>query len=1068
MNRNDKKMGDRRPETGVQRATPAAPPFPVSDLRSPVSLLQPFQRASSLVTTLLVLVVLSTIVVVFMQSMTVERNVAKSVKNKYQAGLAAEAAMQEFLTHLYATKESGPYSAIYVPGPNDNPYLFLAKREFQADATITRRIPLFSTIYTDFDNLTNFAAPFLSSIAVAVGDIDRSGHTVNRLLSSSNDIYCDINKTNANLPFGAIGLRTTITSTNHPALPVNWVYLKNTFGKVIGRYAYWADDECSKLDIRYAGNSANVSGSHSRSNGASLSELSLLVLTNLPSVTSNITPINIANLLAVTNSSLSNLPINASHLQYPLATGLSNLSTNQWQALKPFVTIYSLHDDRSLDGKRRLNLNELVTSTTNANEIARQAIAIRAAITNNLPNFGQRFYSAANGTLSQVTEDHQKTYATRIAANIRDFIDADNNATIIWQDDTAYSGNAVDFMIFDPITLQDDDLPRAFGKEGGLYLSEYSRVVRVIEPVVHPASSTTAVTLRVRFGHYVELCNISGKTIKTEDLGTDPHIVLGGRTVWQNGFASGSPSTLRLSDVKMRLPTGLSIPPGGIVYFTTDGGDFPRDSQTGLIGTETTNRYQLSYGPGVGQWELINTNGNAPLIAGATFEDYSVITRATNSISGNVTNERYAVYCSPGSSPTYTDQQERLIFANSTGIIDCAFRIYGTRRHYLMRNAQNPTWLNTFLNDPEAYGTNNAPSGSSSARYTRGDLRGNFEIMSVIKKSTSLAWKTPGDGEYGTTMNDPSIQQSLGRTNYNYTNMPTYTGVDLWRKGWFEYTPDPAGNHFVNNTNLTSLGQLGYVYDPMRYDIEGYRSMGATLRLGQSDASTNNRATNNTSNFTSWLGGRGDDDPTSTNFSRNAFLLADVFRTDTNRSGRINPNSIIRDGSGVVMQAALADFYFESNSTNGAASHLSGNKTLTTTNTIRLIREFATNNSNTNGFLVSIGDLSRVPAFWSTNNDPTNTIVPGVRMSDVSDSGKEEFFRRTASLLTTQSLAYTIYVVGQAGEIVTRGGSDIFMPASTVISESVVQMEPIYPSAQPWEAAVPSSWNLHIPKSIKY
>ena len=1028
MKRNDKELGEQRPETGEQRALPAETP-PVSAFRSQLS-----QRASSLVTTLLVLVVLSTIVVAFMQSMSVERNVARSVKNKLQAELAAEAAMQDFLTRLYTTKESGPYSAIYVPGPNDNPYLFLAKREFEAASTITRRIPLFSTYYTNFAGLTNFAAPFLSSAAVTVGDIDRSGHAVNRQLNSSNDISCDINKTNDRLPFGAVGLRTTINSTNHPALSVNWVYLKNTSGKVIGRYAYWADDECSKLDIRYVGNSSNVSGSHSRSNGASLSELSLLVLTNLPSVTSNIAPPNIANLLAITNASLSNLPINASHLQYPLASGLINLSTNQWQALKPFVTIYSLHDDRSLDGKRRLNLNELVAATTNANEIARQTLAIRESITNNMPNFGKRFYSAADGTASPVTEDHQKTYATRIAANIRDFIDGDNSATMIWQDDTAYAGNSVNdlvgFMIFDPTLQQDGDLPRAFGKEGGLFLSEYSRVVRVIEPVVHPASSTNAVTLRVRFGHYVELANISGKTISASDLGTDPHIVIGGRQEWVNRFAAGTPSRLRLSDVKIRLPSNLSVPPGGIVYFTTDGADgipgggFPRDSQPGLLGdSAATNRYSITYGTNPGQWSLINTNGNWPMIAGATFEDYSIVTRATN-------DNRYAMQASDVSSPTYTDQRERMILANSSGIIDCAFRIYTTVSLYLGANARNPVWLDTFLNDAESSTVNNAPGATPSeratnARYSRADLRSNFDLVSVVKKATTLAWKGV-PAAYGDNMFS-SPQPSLGYINYKYSDLSTYAGDDLWRKGWFEYTPDPAGNHFVHNTNLTSLGQLGYVYDPMRYDIDGYRSMGATLRMGHSEASTNNRGTNNTSNYTNWIGGRGTDDPKSTNFSRNAFLLADVFRTDTNRAGRINPNSMIRDGRGVVMQAALADFLFETNSTNGAATHLSDNKSLNATNAISLIKEFATN--STNGFLISAGDLSRVPAFWSTNNSPTSVIVPGVRMSDVSDSGKEEFFRRTANLLTTQSLAYTIYVVGQAGEIVTRNGSDVFVPA---------------------------------------
>ena len=285
-----------------------------------------------------------------------------------------------------------------------------------------------------------------------------------------------------------------------------------------------------------------------------------------------------------------------------------------------------------------------------------------------------------------------------------------------------------------------------------------------------------------------------------------------------------------------------------------------------------------------------------------------------------------------------------------------------------------------------------------------------------------------------------------------------------WRKGWYEYTIDPAGNHFVKNTNLTSLAELGYVYDPVRHDIEGYRSMGATLRIGQSDSPTNNRATNAGTDFQNWLGGRGSDSPTNTAYAKNAFLLMDVFRTDTNTSGRINPNSVVRDGLGVVLQSALRQFVYEGNPTNGASSLL-GNQTLNPTNTVSAIRDFATN--STNGFIVSVGDLSRIPAFWGTNNSTTN-IVPGTRMSAVSDAGKEEFLRRTANLLTTQSLAYSVYIVGQTGDIQTKSGADAFIPTSTAITEKVIQLEPVYPSTINEEPIAPSEWRTLNPKSISY
>ena len=87
-------------------------------------------------------------------------------------------------------------------------------------------------------------------------------------------------------------------------------------------------------------------------------------------------------------------------------------------------------------------------------------------------------------------------------------------------------------------------------------------------------------------------------------------------------------------------------------------------------------------------------------------------------------------------------------------------------------------------------------------------------------------------------------------------------------------------------------------------------------------------------------------------------------------------------------------------------------------------------------------------------------------MSSASDSGKEEFFRRTANLFTTQSLSYSVYVVAQAGSIQSQGGVDRFVPVSTVTTENVIQLEPIYPNVPPEMPAAPVSWSILNPKTI--
>lgn len=1041
MNRNDKEMGDRRPETRVQRATPAAPPFPVSDLRSPVSLLQPFQRASSLVTTLLVLVVLSTIVVVFMQSMTVERNVARSAKNILQAKLLADAAGDEAVQRMLITTTNGPLGAVWDRDAAGNPYLFLGKRIIRGANVVTTRVPLFSSAAGNFAYFENLAVAQISTNSQNVADLDNNGNSVTRSLSAEIEIVTKINSQLTGQSNGMVGLTD---GTSPLALPVNWTYVRDTSGRIIGRYAFWVDDECSKLDLRFAGQPANAAGNHTRSNGTNLSEISLLVLTNAPvGATTN----DVANLLKF--KTLTNGPATPAVVQYSIAGSPAGVDINTWHKMRPYVTSYSLLDDRSPDGKRRLNLNAVVKSTNTAQRIEAETFAIRDAITNSLPSFGLRYYSATGGALALPTSQDQSVYVTKIAANIRDSVDTNNVATIIQSDGTAYVTNSPDFISYSsPV---DSDLPIAFGKESGPFLSEYFRIVRVIDPLSPTSTaSSTPVNVTLRFAHYIELHNPTARILTYADLGPDPFVMLSHRTSWFNSLLVGSTSALRLADIKIYLPSTFTIPAGGFAVLTTDGPPW-RDSQTDFIGS-ASNRYEITGGTGAGHWELVNAGGkDAP--SGSDYEEYTVNVAA-------ITGDYYDLKSAVSASATYTDQRERLTFGNQEGIIDYTLRIYSDPGgNSVGRNGKNPAWASTFLSDSFTF-NNNTPSGSNTEqRFTRGDVRSNTEA-SRIGMDTSACWKD-GGGAYGDTLTS-GPQQTLGLPNYKSSTQADQTGVQRWRQWWYEYTADPAGNHFVANKPIGSLGELGAIYDPVRYDINGFRSQGATLRIGQSDSPTNNRANSTVIDYQNWLGGRGADDVTSTNYMKNAFLLMDVFRTDDVNSGRVNPNTLVRDPVGIVFRSVLDKFDFESAATNQASSVLSG-LSLNASTSLSSLRSFATNPSN--GYYISVGDLSRAPLFFAATN-----ALAGVSMTNVSDAGREEFMRRSANLLSTQSLAFTVFIKAQAGSFErTSVGGDRFRVRATMAREMVVQIQPTYaPGGSPLVPSTPVGWNVLRPRTINY
>lgn len=971
------------------------------------------KRASALVTTLLVVTVLSIIVVAFMQSMAIERRTAGSYGNIAKAQWLAEAGINAAVQRLVETTNSGPYAAVFVPDANQIPYLFYAQRRDATNSVRLEALPLFSTAVTNTLTFTNPVA------ALPVSTFSVSDFVTNAIIRTGlapEDISCNINSTSADFPLGFIGINGS--STNAVSIPVNWVYVRDERGKVIGRFAFWVDDESSKLDLRYVGSSLGAA----RTNGADLTDISLSGLTNL-----GITPAVVQNLLAA--KSQTNLPPTTSIARFVLGPGGADVTnTADWHRLRPYLTVFSRHDDRALDGRQKLNLNAVVSATNDPARIAAEVAAIRGALTNSLPRFGERYYSS-----TPVSDADKAIYATKVAANIRDFIDADNAATVLLEDGSAYVGTDSNFV---PYELVDEEIP-IVGKEKGPFLSEYLRVVRVISP--HLTTGSGDVT--VRFAHYVELHNPSGQTLTFADLGPNPYVRLSNRTTWNETTIVAPP--LRPADIVMRLPANFSIPPNGYVYLTTDGPPFA-DSQTDYYGP-ASNRIVLTRGTGPGTWSPEDAGGqNIPT---GSFEDYVVNTAL-------LSDNRYSLQ-SGITGGSYIDNRERIVFGNDQGLIDFSLRIYSVQNNYLGRNLRNPHVLSSFISDAETDSSNTNPIGATSPRITRGDVRSNTETVR-LQNNTGSSWKA-GGAVYGDvypngTAATNSLQETLGAANYNTTQ--ALTGVSLWRQGWREFTTNASGNHYVQNGRLNSIGELGSVYDPSRHSIDGFRSYGSTLRLGHSDAGTNNRhAVPTAADYVNWLGGRGSDQVANIAYLRNAGLLTEVFRTDTNTAGRINPNSVVRDRTGLVLSSVVAGFAYEMNPTNLASSALAG-RALNSNNLVAAVRDVATS-----GWLVAVGDLGRSPHFHSGTN------LTGVSMAGVSDFGKEEFFRRTANLLTTQSLAFTIYVRGQSGSFV----GNTFRPTASVSREVTLQLVPRYPAAvNPLQPVAPSSWEVQTLRDMTY
>jgi hypothetical protein len=989
-------------------------------------------KASSLVTTLMVIVVLTIIVVAFMQSMSIERLTSRSYANKYQAELLADAATEDAINRIFTAVEPRPYSATYysnIVNARETRHLYLARYFVQSNALSTERIPLFSTVFTNFSVFTNVNQPPIETAALSIADVTDSGSTMSRSLTSSNDIYTDFNRANSSYPNGFVGL----TNTSGPmALPGNWIYQTNAQGKVVGRYAYWVDDETSKIDLRTA-------SATTRGDGTKLNEISLKSFLPL-----GINAGQVTNLVNFKSQNFSGKSPAIS--RYALGTGTPITDDALWHVIRPFLTQYTLHDLRSPDGNLAVNLNNLIVSTNEASQIQTQIETIATAITNNFEYFGERFFQATGASSTATVpastnpfESNPLTYVKKIAANIRDYIDTDNTATVLMEDGTAYTGVAPDFIPLQTAII--DDIP-IVGKERGPFLNEFALVTRVISPNPEAATTSGSVNITVRFGHYIELFNPGPTDIVYADMGNNPRVIIANQTPWRD---SGGGPALRPADIRIDLPSDIVIPAKGYAVLTTDGPPWNSANQSDYLGS-ASNRYLIRKGTGPGTWSLLGTGGQTTP-SGAEFEDYNLAAVHNGA-------DRYGFQLDPLEN-SYNGCRERLLFVNDDGIIDYTLRIYTVGNLYMGKLARNPTAFSTFVADGFTSGNNTNPEGSSTvARLTRGDPRSNTEI-SELAANSSCSWKSGNSPQYGNNMG--SLQMTLGADNYQWaTSIGT---ANIWRQAWAEYSA--VGNHVVASGTMGSVGELGFIYDPARYNFTWYRSYGRTLRVGQPDAENINRNANSTAaNDRNWIGGLGTNAVTSTNYLKNAFQLANIFRTDDFDYGKINPNGLYRSSNRVVQDALFYDYAFSPAGTFQSSGQLTG-QTFNSNAVYNALRtEFASNRP-----FIGVGDLSRLEIFATSTN--TNSVAVGQNMSvaAISDGDREEVYRRTVGLTSTQSLSYSVYVVGQSGKMLRDpSGNDYFKANSTVRKNTIVQFKPNYSSTD--FPAKPASWTILKPWQI--
>jgi hypothetical protein len=899
-------------------------------------------RAATLVVTLLVIALLSTIVVSFMQSVTLERNSSGSYFNRYQAELAAEAGLAQFLAQLGNATRTGDFSVLALTSNSSNA-TYTALTKFDPDSGALKIVPFASRESTSA-NITlsgNITMPGIYSTVDAAFPAGNKTIDLAALLKPLLEQTGGIEFASANASNLAFkcSLANMTTGANNTA-----------------EFAYVVVDECAKLNVALFG--ANGSATLPR-NEATVEEFpSRLPVAGVGNYTVDQTDFENFKKL---DPGIKSGPIWTSI--YP--------TREERQSLNRF---YSFHKGELVDfipygssssngtwtkyeegGKPKYDINQLATSkpdsTSNANAIA-------DVISKNLKNFYKRDPSFENektksaAVISKVPSEPTQLYNKRIAAAIVDYIDVDSNPTSVTNDALA-------------------------GKE----LTPY--VMQIAERYVWKDSSAAPpYNITIEQTVYIQLWN---------------------------------PYTVPVSgNLRFELETFRTFKgePPGIADLPSEGVKPPKLSIDILVNLEPN---QIRAYPSEIQ-EFTLTAESKKVRAGET------------STGDDVSSQKHS-----GFKVFWNDKlYDQTAYYNDSLFLEASGLLKDDTTLEPKNDSNNPVWSSNVARNTWSGGIRRAVADPRQNQIS------NYTWMYYSYGNDNLRWNGASTFEtssFGTQrfkdtwLNRDSIRTLLHEGN---KTPDTKTPPNLIPS---TYSANEAKNapFYIKNGNMTSIAELGHIYDPAHLDDQGanvasgtdllsYYGFGGarTLRIGQPEFNYNSYKIE----------------------GQRSYSLLDLFSANTTESKG-------KRLSGINLNTApaevLTNFFYNMAQTadQGLSATEAGTYALSLSGAQKIAERIIDERQNTLPFFKS-SDFWR---FADTLTDPTNfepnfpKISPEFPKSpspppdtlNVLDRGREEIFRRSYNYLETKSAAFRFYGIGRG---LAKNGS----VSSQVAIEALVEL----------------------------
>jgi type II secretory pathway pseudopilin PulG len=860
---------------------------------------------------------------------------------------------------------------------------------------------------------------------------------------------------------------TNPSSGGAPATPkpvrVPWVEIKRQDGitdpakaPVIARYAYWVEDESFRANINYAG----LGKDHKRSDNTTNVALDAR---NADLIAPFIVLADSGTAAAQSISDVRDLypfKLFPEFRAYAHATGLDRLadqlrtpsttpdsSMYLSDRLRYLTTTQSAALNLSRHGTQRLNLNTAVnptTSPTDTTKIQRQIDKIVNTIKYHAPDFGQRFYRKTwirnssdspplpdNLNAKQVTSDHALIYLYKIAANIRDYMDTDLMPTVIKMEEVKKEDGSVvkvgkvrpnNSRPMETMNENGDNLYWAVGKDSAPFLSECG--------VHYSGGNTTGIDssggvyrYELHTNYFIELWNMSTKKFKGSDLGAGAFIRVINPTVWlavKPGESATTGIPVLETDAEMGPSpsfrnrsrdfdidiSNVEFSPGVATVIVTDDPntkDDPKNSQFIISSLEpdTANQSEARLHFVPCKFNSPGTNiykGKMP-----TGPD-GVVRKELKMLLETKTNK--------------SDYETEVLIGTANGYIDC---LAGGLPLEVPIPVLPTTSASRIIYGGYLRGNlaSNTPSGGLQPSAIGDPRTNNEQLVYTLDPSGDAVDRTRYTNHDSNINTSQPVTPTFGIPNYRSA------APDKAANPWPDYYKFPGNANsavlmnaqnapsVILNGALTSIGQLGDIYDPARLpattggDVAASRGGGRTLRIGQHDDRYDGLPSSASSAWASWR-------------------LTDIFSTtdSIDQPGAININGLARD-NGAALYAALMGFKFQP--VTGTDPTIHGdlqlnnrpNDDIETQQFIKALVDSMVDKrlKNTDpakpGPFFERGEISETPILNPSVSPPT-PLVSGVDMAQVIDHSREEIVRRLIEMTTTRGNVFTVYAMGQS------------------------------------------------------